>query len=98
MSKDDDIAGSANTGRAPEVPPINIDTAREIFPVTFDKDFSATNANGTVYQKDYRPREAGEGADEAPKAISSVQGSVTTQISVTGLEDVSEEDLASPVK
>lgn len=83
-----EMAGASNpfpkNYPAPEAEPAS-DDADEIFPILFEKDY-----------KDFRgiPEE-----DEpvVPK-VSTVQAFVTTQPSVTGLEDVSADDLESPAK
>lgn len=71
------LAGSAASGqRQPE----EVDTAQEVFPVTFEKD-----------DLDFRGIPIEE-EPVVPKA-SSAPASVRTPTSVTGLEDVSSDDL-----
>ena len=70
-------------GATSEPTPEERDEAVEVYPISFEKDFM-----------DFRPI-ADEGSEVAPKA-SSAPVSVTLPTSVTGLEDVSEEELESP--
>lgn len=72
----DALAGTASMGVPPPLP----DTAREVYPVSFEKD-----------DLDFRGIPV-EDEPVVPKA-SSAPVSVATQASVTGLEDVSTDDL-----
>jgi hypothetical protein len=69
----------------PVVPVAPPDTARQVFPVSFEKD--DLDFRGVVEEDE----------PVVPKA-SSVPVSASTQTSVTGLEDVSLEDLDKPVQ
>jgi hypothetical protein len=81
MDKDlNDLAGVSDQHTV--APEANPDTAREVFPVLFDNQ---------MY--DFRPT----AEPIAPKVLtSSAQVSAETLQSVTGMEDVSNEDLANP--
>lgn len=73
----------AGASEPAEVEPVASEV-REIFPVQFDRDV-----------KDFRPVDR-DGEEVAPKA-SSAPDFATSQEFVTGLEDVSSEDVARPV-
>ena len=75
----------AGASQEPDRPEPNPDTAREVFPVTFEKDFKDFRGNDTVDEGPFAPKS------------SSAPVSVESPTSPTGLEDVSEEDLVSPV-
>jgi hypothetical protein len=78
MNESRELAGASQPVPQRDQP----DEAREIFPVKFEKDF-----------KDYRGvEEVEEDSPLAPKGLR-VPGSVVQPRSVTGLEDVSEDDL-----
>lgn len=70
---------------APPVAPLPANP-REVFPIKMERDF-----------KDFRAQSVDEEKDFTPKA-SSALGSVATPSSVTGMEDVSEEDLDNPAQ
>lgn len=76
-----ELAGATQEPRRPEP---NQETAREVFPVVFEKDYM-----------DFRGVETPDEGELAPKS-SSAPASVDTPRSVTGLEDLSEEESGSP--
>lgn len=87
---DQSLAGSAaNEQRVPPPPPIE---PREVFPVTMDKDYKDFRG---VVDKDFSGQPVADQSD--PKVLSAPE-SVGTLKSVTGLEDISEEDLANLVR
>jgi hypothetical protein len=71
----------AGATQEPSQPEPNVETAREVFPVVFEKDY-----------KDYRPvaEDQPDEGELAPKS-SSAPASADTLRSVTGLEDLSDE-------
>lgn len=72
----------AGATQEPVAPPVDPDQAREVFPIMFEKD-----------DMDFRPIDPAEKEVSVPKS-SSAPVSVEQPQSPTGLEDVSEEDLA----
>lgn len=77
-----DLPGA--TGEPPVAPPPK--EPREVFPVSMERDF-----------KDFRGQDVNEEKDFTPKALSALDSAATLP-SVTGMEDVSEEDLDNPVQ
>lgn len=79
-----ELAGAAQEPFRPEP---NLDTAREVQPIILEKDYL-----------DYRPKSEAQVEEAIAPKSSLVQASVVPPTSPTGLEDVSEEDLESPVQ
>lgn len=84
MSENNSELAGISSDHLPAQEERNPDTAREVFPVSFEKDFMDFSA---------KPELPEEGV-LAPKS-STAPASVEPQRSVTGLEDLSEEDLAN---
>lgn len=81
--KKEEVNELAGATQEPVAPEPNPDTARQVFPVMFEKD-----------DMDFRPTDPDVKEASAPK-FSSAPASVVSQPSPTGLEDVSEEDLVT---